>query len=232
VAASTSQLAAREDTWRVASADDPGRWYGPDRAACDASQNRRTVESVADDRDAYKILQVDPSALPEVVDAAYRALARLHHPDVNSGLGESAAMTDLNWAYATLRDPELRIAYDQERTPAPAPTPAAHPTSLRERMQGVPPAEPPSPEPMSALRQRFGAAAGAGAAKAGGPSGAKQAQGSMVLDFGRYAGMTLAQVARTDPQYLEWLKRHSSGFRYRRQIDELLAAAATKRASG
>ena len=45
-----------------------------------------------------------------------------------------------------------------------------------------------------------------------------------VIDFGRYAGMTLRQIARVEPGYLEWLRRHSSGLRYRQQIDEVLGA--------
>jgi hypothetical protein len=51
----------------------------------------------------------------------------------------------------------------------------------------------------------------------------------VVIDFGRYAGMTLGQLARIDPVYLEWLRRHSSGARYRHQIDAVLATVATRR---
>jgi curved DNA-binding protein CbpA len=39
------------------------------------------------------------------------------------------------------------------------------------------------------------------------------------LDFGRYAGWTIEQLVHQDPAYLEWLSRHSSGIRYRRQIE-------------
>lgn len=45
------------------------------------------------------------------------------------------------------------------------------------------------------------------------------------LNFGRYAGWTIEQLVHQDPAYLEWLSRHSSGIRYRRQIE-----AAFKRA--
>jgi curved DNA-binding protein CbpA len=45
---------------------------------------------------------------------------------------------------------------------------------------------------------------------------------SGLLDFGRYEGWTIAQLAQHDPDYLRWLSRHSSGIRYRRQIDEAL----------
>jgi curved DNA-binding protein CbpA len=43
------------------------------------------------------------------------------------------------------------------------------------------------------------------------------------IDFGRYAGWTIEQLARHDPDYLRWLSRSSSGFRYRRRIEEALA---------
>jgi curved DNA-binding protein CbpA len=48
---------------------------------------------------------------------------------------------------------------------------------------------------------------------------------SSVLDFGRYEGWSLEQLAKHDPDYLLWLERHSSGIRYRRRIRELLSAA-------
>lgn len=42
------------------------------------------------------------------------------------------------------------------------------------------------------------------------------------LTFGRYAGWTLTQIARFDLDYLRWLGRHSSGMRYKAEIDRLL----------
>jgi hypothetical protein len=61
--------------------------------------------------DPYEVLQVSPQASPEVIHAAYRALARGYHPDVNNGR-ESGHMRTLNAAYEMLRDPEMRTAYD------------------------------------------------------------------------------------------------------------------------
>ncbi len=151
-------------------------------------------------RDAYKILQIDPSALPEVVEAAYRVLALVHHPDRNDNR-DSGAMADLNWAYAVLHDPERRIAYDRERNPVPVAMAAHEGSSLLERMQ------------RNAVAGMDGEAAS--------PS-------RTVIDFGRYTGMTLGQLARLDPAYLEWLKRHSSGARFRNQIDAVLAAVAAR----
>ena len=42
------------------------------------------------------------------------------------------------------------------------------------------------------------------------------------IDFGRYAGWSLKDLAKHDPDYLRWLARHSSGVRYRNQIAALL----------
>jgi curved DNA-binding protein CbpA len=47
------------------------------------------------------------------------------------------------------------------------------------------------------------------------------------VDFGRYAGWTLEELAKQDPDYLVWLSRHSSGIRFRRRIGELLARRAS-----
>jgi hypothetical protein len=49
--------------------------------------------------DPYAILHVTSDALPEVLDAAYRALAKKHHPDVG---GSEAAMKRINVARAAI----------------------------------------------------------------------------------------------------------------------------------
>jgi len=43
-----------------------------------------------------------------------------------------------------------------------------------------------------------------------------------VLNFGRYVGWSLPDLARRDPDYLLWLSRHSSGIRYRTEIYGIL----------
>jgi curved DNA-binding protein CbpA len=45
---------------------------------------------------------------------------------------------------------------------------------------------------------------------------------SPVIDFGRYEGWQIAELARHDPEYLRWLSRHSSGIRYRDAIARYL----------
>jgi curved DNA-binding protein CbpA len=131
------------------------------------------------ERDAYRVLHVDPAADPDVIAAAYRVLARKLHPD--TGGDDAARMAELTRAYAILRDPQRRLAYDRERRGAVA-------------------AVTPNPVP---------------------PRAEAPATGSQ-LDFGRYAGWTLPEVARRDPDYLRWLSRHASGARFRLEIARLL----------
>jgi curved DNA-binding protein CbpA len=66
-------------------------------------------------RDAYEILQVSPTAELEVIEAAYRRLAKKYHPDINPSYDADAKMKEFNWAYETLRDPLSRSKYDQDR---------------------------------------------------------------------------------------------------------------------
>lgn len=77
--------------------------------------------------DCYVILQVHPLAHPIVITAAYRALARLLHPD-HAGDRTDAPMARLNRASAILRDPETRGAHDRERVALSAPP--KRPTSV------------------------------------------------------------------------------------------------------
>jgi hypothetical protein len=60
---------------------------------------------------------------------------------------------------------------------------------------------------------------------AGPPPG--NASGSR-LDFGRYAGWSLGEIARVDVAYLEWLDRMSIGRRYRDEVDVLLRRAGRR----
>jgi curved DNA-binding protein CbpA len=49
-------------------------------------------------------------------------------------------------------------------------------------------------------------------------------QAGTVLDFGRYAGWSLAQILQRDPDYLEWLVRTPIGRPLRLEVGALLAA--------
>jgi len=65
--------------------------------------------------DLYRTLRVSPRADQATIKAAYRRLARRVHPDVNPGSDATERMKSLNEAYAVLRDPGRRHAYDRER---------------------------------------------------------------------------------------------------------------------
>jgi hypothetical protein len=67
-----------------------------------------------------------------VIQAAYRALARSRHPDINRDPDAEDQMRRLNVAYQTLSDPVRRARYDEElvlesaaRSAAPRPATAA-----------------------------------------------------------------------------------------------------------
>jgi DnaJ domain len=63
--------------------------------------------------DSYSILKLSRRATTAEIKAAYRALAKQAHPDVNAGDGEADRRTkEINRAYEILGDPETRAAYD------------------------------------------------------------------------------------------------------------------------
>jgi curved DNA-binding protein CbpA len=162
---------------------------------------------VADDRDAYRVLQVHPEAHERVIRAAYRALAELYHPDRDQTVMATRRMAEINDAYNQVRTPDRRAAYDRLRRVSSASASAT-----------VVPASSSAPG-----QQRSN---GAGQASHG-QSRDQTHSGPEVIDFGRYAGWTIKQLARHDPDYLRWLARHSSGIRFRRPIEAALAAVAT-----
>lgn len=82
------------------------------------------------DFDPYLILQVDPSAQPEDIESAYERLMR----EYDSTSGER--LREMRAAYALLRDPEQRRAYDVRRTERMA---AAVAEAERAPGAGVPP---------------------------------------------------------------------------------------------
>lgn len=74
----------------------------------------------SDRTDLYRVLQVDPSANPLVIQAAYRALAQIFHPDVS---GDAEEMKRINAAWEVLGDPRRRREYDIERAGRHTPEP-------------------------------------------------------------------------------------------------------------
>ncbi len=75
--------------------------------------------------DPYKILQVDPEAEDEVIQAAYRRLAQKYHPDLSIGQEAMDRMVAINAAWETIGDPKRRASFDRSRQTARAATPPA-----------------------------------------------------------------------------------------------------------
>ena len=158
--------------------------------------------------DLYEVLQVDRGAEPEVIRAAYRALARKHHPDFG---GDASRMAAINDAWGVLGDPSRRAAYDSEPQAAGS--------------GQVDPSRPAAQQPTG-----DGQPAGmTGVGLAGRRPSSQQGSGT-VLDFGRYAGWTVGSLASHDPGYLEWLARTPIGRRLTGEIAEALARQAVEAA--
>ncbi len=193
--------------------------------------------------DPYKVLQVDPEAEDEVITAAYRRLARKYHPDVAPDPESAARMAAINAAFERIGEPGKRRAFDDDRTrreAAATPTTAATPTSPtptpgRSASAPVPPREPETvSRDWSSGRSSVGGgydpsmrqADGTGAAgpPPGRPSGS-------VLNFGRYLGWSLGEIARSDIDYIEWLDRTPIGRPFRDEIDGILRQVGRRRSA-
>jgi curved DNA-binding protein len=64
-------------------------------------------------KDYYATLGVPRDADLEQIKKAYRKLARKHHPDMSKAPEAEAQFKEAAEAYATLKDPEKRAAYDE-----------------------------------------------------------------------------------------------------------------------
>ena len=149
--------------------------------------------------DHYKKLEVDPEADADVIEAAYRALSRKLHPERDQTGMHRVWQTELDYSFAILSNAIQRRAYDARRFDELVPIgPGNGNVDAASRLAA------------GALSERVQA----------GLNGDNLA--NLKLDFGRYAGWTLAELAGHDADYLRWLSRHSAGIRYRRAIMRLL----------
>ncbi len=65
-------------------------------------------------KDPYEVLGVQKTASAAAIRAAYRKLAKRHHPDLNPGKSDSAErFKEINAANDILSDPEKRARYDR-----------------------------------------------------------------------------------------------------------------------
>jgi hypothetical protein len=196
--------------------------------------------------DPYEVLGVRPGASPATIKAAWRKLAREHHPDVK---GSDAA----SLRAATRRMVQINAAYETLRSGA---TPAARNGSAsgatETRTDGRPkrPGGPPPPKPTRPVTGRLDTAAtfrarnrtttppgarhsfaghqppprpsnGERELRASDPSGPLRrgrlhrfraapapelpVAAAQVVDFGKFHGHTLGEIARFEPSYIDWI---------------------------
>lgn len=68
----------------------------------------------AGQRTLYQVMQVDPLAEPEVIDAAFKRLALKYHPDTSKAPDAGERMRELLEAKKILSDPGRRALYDRQ----------------------------------------------------------------------------------------------------------------------
>jgi curved DNA-binding protein CbpA len=159
---------------------------------------------VTQERDPYLVLGIAADAPDRVVREAYYTRARRAHPDL-VGTHGLEAMTLLNEAWAILKDPQRRAAYDAAHLDSPT-TPTQIPIS-----------EPSPTGPKPGSKGSGGRPDWTGAA--GKPPGRPWGG---VLQFGIYAGWSVGEVARTDRNYLGWIRDRPEGQAFAAEIDRLL----------
>jgi curved DNA-binding protein CbpA len=172
------------------------------------------------ERTLYEVLMLHPSATIDVINAAYRALAKQYHPD-HAGPDGAEKMAQLNEAYAILSNKEKRARYDEILGKSRNGEIVGHqrqsmPGATNMKYEGgawsVRPASEPTP-------------ASAAYGEAGPPPRYPPATGS-VLSFGRYRGWAISQVASVDRNYLEWLSRTMAGRTYTAELKQVLSQAS------
>ncbi len=208
-------------------------------------------------RDPYEVLGIEPGASATTVKAAWRRLARAHHPDLAADAATqrnaTRRMAEINAAYETLR--HAPRSGPARARPATAPQgdgatarDRARPDSNEARPAGPPPPPPTRPvtarldttelfRPRNATTTPHGdgyrhrprghvprpapreaaepprASTPTGPARPAGRRRIRQARPtldaarSLAITFGKFHGLTLAEIAMREPTYLAWLAR-------------------------
>ncbi len=195
-------------------------------------------------RDPHEVLGVEPGASQATIKAAWRRLAREHHPDLTGDDPVAARratrrMAEINAAYERLRaDAAARgdgrsggpKAGSAKRRPAgPPPPPPTRPVTgrldtsrtFRPRNTTIPPGGP-RPAGRPAWVPPVMVRGGPGELRASPPTGPLEraeladlrprppSLGEALtrpVDFGKYRGCTLGEIAAREPSYVDWIAR-------------------------
>ena len=158
----------------------------------------------------YRILMVDPQADADIIATVHRRLAQRYHPDRDDTPEAQKRMLEINQAYDVLRNAERRAKYDQELS------------ARRDRRTGDRYVKRPTdPGPSATATTSSSSSSADKPYGEAGPPPRGPTHGT-VLDFGRYRGWTLGQVALYDRDFLLWLERSPAGRQYRLEISQLL----------
>ncbi len=149
-------------------------------------------------RTYYQILLVDPTADTEIISVVHRKLAQRYHPDRDQSADAKSRMLEINEAWDALKDANKRAEYD---------------AGLRTRRDRRATDGP--------VRRQGETGYGEAGVPRGPASGA-------ILEFGRYRGWSLGQIAGHDRDFLEWLERMPAGRQYRAEIARLLGRPSAR----
>lgn len=105
--------------------------------------------------DFYKVLQVHHDAGQDIIDAAYRCLSKMYHPDVNKSPMAVERMKEINVAYGVIGNGKKRKDYHSEWMRLYSSKPFPSPASARNRQNQ----EPEPPDPVKEARREEAAAA-------------------------------------------------------------------------
>jgi curved DNA-binding protein CbpA len=157
----------------------------------------------------YQVLQLDPGVDADMLATVYRRLIQRHQQTLGGSVSTTDSIQRIEQAYAVLRDPFRRARYDAELTENGADDVVTVAPTARAVVPVTPQHAPVAVAPRSPV---------SGSGKA--PN--KTPVTVSVLDFGRYAGWSLRQLAAHDPDYLEWLLRAPGGRQYHAEIMAIL----------
>ncbi|MGN6796574.1 MAG: J domain-containing protein [Gaiellaceae bacterium] len=104
-------------------------------------------------RDPYSVLGIARRASEREIVRAYRRAARLSHPDGGEA-GSAERFRSVNDAYAVLRDPVRRAAYDTAHPVSESPVAASRGTSDRYATRGSQHLVLGPPTPVSKAREK------------------------------------------------------------------------------